>query len=164
MSNFEFDSTYSALTGEHVDTLYVPTVEHDDVHDILIDGTPAHIGPDNDMIADSGWSPIYGYTNQHGYNGAVFHPSETASDDLIREWVRDAGGDVFALVLVNDNHHDDAACGCNGEECDIYEDERTVGWAIIYRQADLDECPGCEDEGSHFRSCPRWDNPRNAGF
>ncbi|MBT2484785.1 MULTISPECIES: hypothetical protein [unclassified Microbacterium] len=119
MSTFEFDSTYSALTGENVGGVYIPTVEHSDTADILIDGVGLVDGPG--PLGE--WSALTGYTGQHGYRGAVMHPSETADDDTIREWVRDAGGDVFAIVEVRE---DDGS----------FPDGDPIGWAIIYCVAD----------------------------
>lgn len=132
MTVLDFDSTYSALTGEHVGSVYVPTVEHDDVHDVLIDGVARRDCP----VFYDGWRALTGYTRQYGYRGAVMHPSETMSDDAIRQAVKDAGGDVFAIVAVS--AHDDAdpvfpdepdyceTSGCAHEP---------AGWAIVYRDA-----------------------------
>ena len=100
MSNFEFDTAYSAITGECIAGEYVPTVEHDETADIL--------------------------------RGAVLHPSETADDDTIREWVRDAGGDMFAIVAVEAPCTDEAPCfpdeptHCAEQGCDAF----PAGWAI----------------------------------
>ena len=119
MSSFEFDSTYSARTGEHVCGLYIPTVEDDGAfdaegYDVLIDGMPDNLS--------TGWRAVIGKTQQHGYRGCIMHPSETATDEQIREWVRDAGGDVFAIVEVRD---DDGSLP----------DGDPIGWAVIYRSA-----------------------------
>ena len=128
MSTFEFDSAYSAIAGDYSGE-YVPTVEHDDDADILIDGR---------ILADSDWHAITGKTGQYGYRGAVMHPSETADDDTIRQWVRDAGGDTFAVVEVRAYCTEDEPCfpdvgpeycaehGCGAEP---------AGWAVIYRKA-----------------------------
>lgn len=118
MSTLEFDAAYSAITGEYVGG-YIPTVEHDDVHDILIDGGPTRARSNGDFDVNSGWDALTGYTRQYGYRGAVMHPSETMSDAAICEAVRDAGGDVFAIVAVEDGGNYNAA-----------------GWAVIYRQAE----------------------------
>lgn len=139
MSTFEFDSTYSALTGEHVGGLYVPTVEHSDTADILIDGIGLVDGPG--PVTE--WRALTGYTGQHGYRGAVMHPSETMSDDAIREAVREAGGDVFAIVEVG--AHDDAEPVFPDEPdyCETYGcAHEPAGWAVIYRPADPHTAPG----------------------
>lgn len=138
MSAYEFDATYSALTGEHVGGLYIPAVEHDDVHDILIDGAPRVSFDQPTARTVNGWDALTGHTGQHGYRGAVMHASETATDEQVREWVREAGGDVFAIVEVG--AHDDANpvfpaepdfCETNG--CA----HEPAGWAIIYRAAEV---------------------------
>ncbi|WP_217181602.1 hypothetical protein [Streptomyces sp. AC495_CC817] len=132
MSTLEFDSTYSAITGQHVGGIYIPSVEDDgafdaDGYDVLIDGMPDNLS--------TGWRALKGYTSQHGYRGCIMHPSETMSDDAIREAVRDAGGDVFAIVAVE-----------NGEYGDDYEPD-AVGWAVIYRSADA--CPSAPHAHRH---------------
>lgn len=140
MSSFEFHATYSAITGEYVGG-YVPYVEADSAYDadyidVLFDGTPANL---------SEWSAITGKTRQHGYRGAIMHPSETADDETVREWVRDAGGDKFAIVEVSGCEHDGAPHGeeCTCDDCDdaIYCQEYgcptpPMGWAIIYQPAE----------------------------
>lgn len=132
MATLEFDSIYSAITGEHIGG-YVPHVEADtgidvDGCDILIDGMPDNL---------SEWGQVTGKTGQHGYRGAIMHASETADDDTIRAWARDAGGDLFAIVVVSG--HDDAEPVFPDEPdyCDDYGcAHQPAGWAIIYRDAD----------------------------
>lgn len=121
MSTFEFHTSYSAVTGEYVGG-YVPDVEADEENDILVDGVP---------LASSAWSAITGETRQYGYRGAVMHPSETADDDAVREWVRDAGGNQFAIVEVSGCEHDDALY-CQEYGCPT----PPAGWAIIYQPAE----------------------------
>ena len=129
MSNFEFDGAYSAITGHSADVLYLPTLEHDDMHDVTIDGAPYR-----DV---SEWHLITGKTGQYGCGGPVMHASETASDDVIREWVRDAGGDIFALVEVAAPCTEDEPClpdeptHCQEHGCD----HEPAGWAVLYRNA-----------------------------
>lgn len=129
MANFEFDAVYSARTGDYVGG-YVPHVETDsgydvDGCDVLIDGLPDNL---------SEWRQIVGKTGQSGYRGAIMHASETADDDAVLQWVRDAGADVFAIVEVSG--HD--------EEAPVFEEDpdyctefgcahEPAGWAIIYR-------------------------------
>ena len=128
MSTYDFDATYSAITGESGGNWYIPNVLHDNVHDILIDEIPPA------RVHD--WHALTGYTLQYGYGGAVMHASETMSDDLIRDAVRDAGGDVFAIVEVSAHDDDDPVfpdepdfCVTNG--CA----HQPAGWAVIYRKA-----------------------------
>lgn len=122
MSEYEFDTAYSAVTGEHVGGLYVPTVEQDSdaVHGVLIDGAPRTTAIQHPGV----WYALTGYTRQHGYRGAVMHPSETMGDAAIREAVIEAGGDVFAIVEVGDG------APCDGEDCYC---GPAVGWAVVYR-------------------------------
>lgn len=137
-----FDTAYSATTGEHVGGLYIPTVEHSDTSDVLIDGVGLADGPG--PLGD--WHALTGHTAQHGYRGAVMHPSESPTDEQIREWVREAGGDVFAVVAVMNCEHEHDTDPCNDPNCDdscadsLYCREygcpdEPVGWAIIYRNA-----------------------------
>lgn len=137
MSTFEFGSTYSALTGEPVGSLYIPTVEHHDTEDILIDGGPT-VSHAARFDVHSGWDAITGRTGQDGYRGAVMHPSETATDEQVREWVRDAGGDTFAIVEVSG--HDDAepVFPAEPDYCERWGCAHDpAGWAIIYRAAEV---------------------------
>lgn len=138
MSTYEFDSTYSALTGEHVGGIYIPTAESDPDYDVTLDGQ-----------IDTEWYFLTGYTRQYGYRGAVMHASETMTDDAIREAVREAGGDVFAIVTV------EAPC-----ECDDSTDcvrcsggyAEPAGWAVIYREAPL--APATDPEHHAERYSP----------
>lgn len=132
MSSFEFDSTYSAVTGEHIGGLYIPTVEHSETDDILIDGE-ASTRSDRHEI-NSGWHPLTGYTQQHGYRGAVMHASESVSDERLREWVREAGGDVFAIVAV-EVEQCDTFISHGGCDCDNACPAEPAGWAVVYRDA-----------------------------
>lgn len=129
MPNFEFDAVYSAHTGEYVGG-YVPHVETDsgidvDGCDVLIDGAPDNL---------SEWSQIVGKTGQYGYRGAIMHLSETADDETVLQWVRDAGGDVFAIVPVAVSH--DLTDDGDDDECHAFGcDHGDAGWAIIYQAA-----------------------------
>lgn len=70
------------VTLSRADGVYGPTVEHDAVHDVLIDGHAV-----NCPCGYCAWSPLTGYTRQHGYRGAVMHASEFVggglADDLL---------------------------------------------------------------------------------
>lgn len=128
MDTIEFDAAYSAVTGDYVGG-YVPTVEHSDTADILIDGVPLADSPD--------WHALTGYTRQHGYRGAVMHPSETMADDDIRAAVREAGGDVFAIVEVSAHDDDDPVFPDEPDYCEEYGcAHEPAGWAVIYRESD----------------------------
>ncbi|QWY80474.1 hypothetical protein SEA_ZAGIE_92 [Microbacterium phage Zagie] len=108
-----------------------PEVSHSEEHDVEINGMPRGVYP---------WDVLTGNSGQHGYTGAVMHPSELWSqchvDDLVRLADHPGHALLFTCVVVNDNDHDDVACGCNGEECEVYEDDRTVGWAVAYKLVD----------------------------
>lgn len=107
MSAFEFDTAYSAVTGEQHLGENIPDVQLD---------------PTADVYVSSGWMALTGYTQQHGYRGAVMHPSETMSDEAVREAVREAGGDLFAIVEVRD-------------EDGSFPDGDAIGWAVVYKAA-----------------------------
>ncbi|WP_406245869.1 hypothetical protein ACI7YT_12575 [Microbacterium sp. M] len=127
MSTLEFDSTYSALTGEHIGGIYIPTAEHDDDYDVILDGQ-----------TDTEWRFLTGYTGQYGYNGAVMHASETMTDEAIRKAVREAGGDTFAIVAVGAHDDDNPVFP---DEPDYCEESgcahEPAGWAVIYRAAQV---------------------------
>lgn len=133
MEALEFGTAYSAVTGKMLADIYVPNAENDngidsDNFDILIDGLPNN-------LAD--WDQVTGKTGQHGYRGAVMHASENASDELVMEWVRDAGGDVFAIVVVEAPCNDAEPCFpeepdyCSEYGCDA----EPAGWAVIYKES-----------------------------
>lgn len=127
METIEFNATYSALTGEHVGTWYIPYVTYSDSEGMLIDDIPRA------RVED--WHALTGHRSfafGAGNADPIFEPAETATDDQIREWVREAGGDVFAVVTV------ESPCGyCESGEpmehnCEISD---PAGWAVIYRDA-----------------------------
>lgn len=120
MSTYDFDTAYSAVTGEQHLGESIPTVEidNDAVHGVLLDGAPRTTA----IEYPGKWYALTGYSQQHGYRGAVMHPSETMSDEAVREAVREAGGDLFALVEVRD-------------EDGSYPDGDAIGWAIVYKAA-----------------------------
>ncbi|UJD20822.1 hypothetical protein SEA_ALUMINUMJESUS_87 [Microbacterium phage AluminumJesus] len=109
--------------------------------DVSLDPRPDHdVYIMQTVVKPGKWEVLTGHTGQHGYNGAVQHPSELWSqchvDDLVRLADHPGHALLFTCVVVNDNDHDDEACGCNGEECEVYEDDRTVGWAVAYKLVD----------------------------
>jgi len=165
MSAFEFGTAYNTATGNPADDIYyLPAVEHDDAHDILIDGIPLR---NADMVA--GWHALTGKTGQHGYRGAVLHASETATDAQVREWVAEAGGDILAIVEVS-GHDDDAPVFpdepdyCERSGCA----HEPAGWAILYRRRPHDfqnaritgnwTCHACgllpQDDDDTATTCP----------
>lgn len=99
------------------------SVECDDDSDILIDG------------GSSEWQALTGLTGQHGYRGAVLHPSEVMSPGIV-EAMREMGdGHVWTIVPVDApavHGPDDHTAGCDVPfgACDL--DYFPVGWAILY--------------------------------
>lgn len=134
MSTLEFDTAYSATTGERIPGEYIPHAEADsgmdvDGCDILLDGMPDNL---------ASWGQVTGKTQQYGYRGAIMHASETADDDTIREWVRDAGGDVFAIVEVSGHDDDEPVFPDEPDYCTEYGcAHEPAGWAIIFQDAEV---------------------------
>jgi hypothetical protein len=114
----EFDAAYSAVTGESTGD-YVPTISTADGRTLEADF--GSLGPE--------WHALTGHRS-FGLGGGnadpIFEPAETATDAQIREWVRDAGGDVFAIVSVI-TEDPDSDGGDFGTD--------VAGWAVIYRMA-----------------------------
>lgn len=83
----EFDGVFQVVEGGVVvdrPDLYAPSVLHHEDLDIEID-TP-------------GWEALTGWTGQHGYRGAVMHPSEQFAGNLARHVLANPG--VYVLVVV----------------------------------------------------------------
>lgn len=119
METIEFDVLYSAATGEHVGG-HVPTISTTDGRTLEADF--GSLTPE--------WHALTGHRSlAYGAGNAepIFEPAETATDAQIREWVRDAGGDLFAVVAVvaDDDTGDGADFG-----------SELAGWAVIYQDAD----------------------------
>ena len=76
---------------------------------------------DEPGITFNGWEPIRDITGQHGYNGAVMHPSEYIGTVLCRRMAEDGG--LFRVEYVT-------------ELDDETEDEiNLVGWCLLKRVA-----------------------------
>lgn len=88
------------------EVLYVPSAEHDDEADMLLDGIPH-----GSSLTD--WVALDGYTGQYAYHGPVMHPSEFLGGRLA-EGVLESIGDTFVLVEVSGP-----------------DDDSPVGWAIL---------------------------------
>lgn len=108
---------------------YAPIVEHDDDADILIDDRPRGEHP--------AWDALTGNSGQHGYTGAVMHPSEMWSQCHIDDLVRIADDDtiitlLFAIVAVEvaqcDAFITNGWCDCDNE-CPA----EPAGWAVVYK-------------------------------
>lgn len=113
----EFETVYridrfGKVTQDH-GHVYVPTVEHDNTHDVLIDGAP-----DDHR---SRWHALVDHSGQHNYHGAVMHPSEYwgdwATEDLAEKSENAEREVLFVLTEVRTDDGDD----------------EPAGWAVIYR-------------------------------
>lgn len=132
MADFEFDTVYSAFTGEHIAGVHVPDVEHHDTHDILIDG--GLVKSKSGLEVNSGWDAVVGKSGQDRYHGAVMHASESASNRLIMEWVREMDGEIFAIVEVSAHDEHDPVFDDEPDYCETHGcAHEPAGWAIIYR-------------------------------
>lgn len=111
----------------------VTTPEYDNVHmpdSIEYDGQVL-LEFDSDVLIDGGmseWTALAGLTRQHGYRGAVMHPSEVMSPDIVEAMLTAQDEDdpqVWALVTVR------AVCD---EDCDdeCETDHGDAGWAIVH--------------------------------
>lgn len=83
----------------------VPEVYHDEDEDVI--------------VWSSDWEALKGFTGQHGYRGAVNHPSEFIGSGIAEELARLSEDEPqsFAVVPV---------------EVDSPEDEDPAGWAILH--------------------------------
>jgi hypothetical protein len=112
--------------------IYAPEVFNSDTSDV-------------DIISND-WEALTGMTGQHGYNGAVMHPSEFIGAGIARLLVESPG--TFAAVVVNSlcecEPHVTRMSGfgtalyCETEqnaycnfECECGADEEPAGWAIL---------------------------------
>lgn len=112
INRLSMDSVFCIDDGVVVDApveVYTPDVVNDDV---------------NDVVVDSGWSTIRGFTGQDSYNGSVMHPSEHVGSGIAEHLAEDYDpGTVFAIVEVRDN---------DGS----YPEGDAIGWAIAYRNGE----------------------------
>lgn len=117
VESWEFDSAFQILEDAALvdrPELLTPTVEHDDEHDVLVDS--------ND------WTPLTGFTGQHAYEGAVMHPSEQLSGDLLEHVVTTPGVYVISVVEVFDC---DGLCEPGDCDRDGTCDHDPAGWAVL---------------------------------
>jgi hypothetical protein len=70
-----------------------------------------------------GWTLLRGFTGQHGYNGAILHPSECIGGGLERHIRENAGYYVAVIVdvLPTDNEGQD--------------ESENAGWAVAFKEA-----------------------------
>jgi hypothetical protein len=80
------------------------------------------LDPSRDVTVSGKWSAITGMTGQHGYRGAVMHPSEFIGAGIAQVLAEDyPAGTLFAVVEVRD-------------EDGSFPDGDPIGWAIVYRK------------------------------
>lgn len=117
-SEVEFDVPFMVDEGNviRVVGVYAPEVYHDETDDI-------------EIVSDE-WEAMTGYTGQHGYNGAVMHPSETLSGGLAYDILNESHGDIYVVVAVLDYDNPEAL----------------VGWAVLRYTGPAGPCcadPAC---------------------
>lgn len=93
--------------------VYVPSVMHDDEHDILIDGLRER---------DSEWSAISGFTGQWSYHGSVMHPSEYVGNRMAEHLAEITEDEPYVFVFVPVDVEPD-------DEDDAPE---PAGWTVLY--------------------------------
>ncbi|QWY80575.1 hypothetical protein SEA_QUAMMI_89 [Microbacterium phage Quammi] len=97
---------------------WAPDVSHSEATDVDIMPT---------SLAAGKWEVLTGSTGQHGYNGAVMHPSEQWSqchvDDLVRLADHPGHALLFTIVEVRD-------------EDGSLPDGDPIGWAVAYKLVD----------------------------
>lgn len=102
-ANAEFDSPFTVgrSGAVHLNTgvRYIPTVEHDDEHDIVLDGVPHR-------EADTWEVFSIGYTGQYSYNGGVMHQSEYLGGRLLDDILETPGTYVIVAVEVERTEDD----------------------------------------------------------
>lgn len=123
--NPEFDHVYLVdglgLVYDERTGLRAPDIENSRDFDILIDGQLV-------QGIEGEWRALTGHTNQHGYRGAVMHPSEIWGDWAIQDLASHAAEDgyvAFACVAVRPD--------LDEQDNDDYSDESPVGWAVAYK-------------------------------
>lgn len=124
----EFDTVYAmapdgAILNPGHDP-YLPNVQNYADGDVLID----YATPSDAPGAWSAWSALTGFTGQHGYRGAVMHPSEHwgrwATDELERLTGQDDAPDgTYILFGIVECLDDDGN----------YPDGDAIGWVVVYK-------------------------------
>lgn len=101
-NSIEFDTAFIVLPdGEYAETgEYVPSVYNDSETDVYVES--------------SQWEALTGYTGQHGYSGAVLHPSEYFGGGLLKDVSEDIGGE-YALTVVYG----------------LEDDSDIIGWCVL---------------------------------
>ncbi len=140
-ASLEFDHVYRLTAHDDAPTLagsdYLPTVEHDDTHDILLDGIPrADCAPDD-------WQPLTGITGQYGYRGAVMHASELFSPAHVAALASlcdddtpthdDMPDDGTPSIVVSAVEFALVAVECDDDDNPGAWSDTPAGWSVIYR-------------------------------
>lgn len=120
----EMDSVFFVTAGAILHGppgVYAPEVYNDETEDITIDGR---------SVVDSGWTPLTGYTGQHGYRGAVMHTSEYIGGRLAEDIIEmsaeaEAEGHPLLWAITS------VECFPDEEEP---EDPTPAGWVVLYRE------------------------------
>lgn len=113
LENIAFDTPFT-FDGENVHEspeLHSPSVyiheldENDSMSEPYIDGT--------------GWEFVTGHSGQHGYTGAVMHPSENISSGMMKALHEKHGDNATYVVteVINEDDMDDL-----------------VGWTVLVKQ------------------------------
>lgn len=105
-ANADFDSPFTVgrSGAVHLNTGvdYIPTVEHDDEHDIVLDGVPHREADKWEVFS-------IGYTQQQSYNGGVMHSSELLDGRLLDDVLENPG--IYVVVEVRVADDPDASAG-----------------------------------------------------
>ena len=106
-------------------------VECDDEGAVMVTHLPGLGAPESFTTNDDeelahqaraqGWTPLTGFTGQHGYNGPVMHPSEYIGGGLARH-ILDTPGQ-YAVATVDDD------------------DGEAYGWVVMHRACVLENTP-----------------------
>lgn len=91
----DFDSPFRVLSGGRIET-YLPNVYGPEVY-LLVDKEGNGVG--SEEIEGDGWSPVTGYSGQHGYSGPCMHTSEYLGGGMARDVLEDTGA-VYVVTTV----------------------------------------------------------------
>lgn len=105
---FRLHADGSIEDAPNVRAYWVPEIAHDPHGDVTI-------------YSDT-WKAMTGLTGQHGYNGAVLHPSEVMSCGVVGAMLR----------IVENAEHPVAFALTEVRDEDLSHPETPIGWAILY--------------------------------
>lgn len=116
VQTIEFDAVWTLRTRDLGTFGMTARIDHDPAGlyapDVVND-------PDGDVEVFGEWEALTGMTGQHGYNGAVMHPSELIGAGIAQtlSWLTVDEPVTFTVTTVADDETD-------GDP---------IGWAIVYR-------------------------------